>query len=202
MDRAPFEDGYRVAAKTQMFLGAIFVTPPTDKAEYSRFRILDKKLATLSGCKMSLNIWRSSSRDFFGGFSAAALQALMCNPAIFTGSENSISGTVSASLWPASKDKGDGAHECDGEAESVSVSATAELMANVPIDAAYGAEGTMAIDVTGVKILPGDIVIIAPKVEYINVATSGRAAYWGVGEDSINKTVRGGFGMCPIVQFG
>ena len=201
-NREPFENGYRVVAKTQMFLGAVFAMPPTDKAEYSRFRILDEKLATLNGCKMSLNVWKSSSRDFFGGFSGAALQSLMCNPAIFTGAENSVSGTVSASLWPASKDRGDGSHECDGEAEAVSVSVTAELIANVPIDSAYAANDKMAVDVTGVKILPGDIVIIAPKVESVNVDTAGYSAYWGIGGDSVDNTVGGGFGMSPFIQFG
>lgn len=200
-DTEYFDAGFRTSRKTQMFLGATYFTPPTDKAEYSRFRILDGYLATKSGCEMSLNVWKSSSRTFFGGFPLAALQSLMCNSAMFTGNDKNITGSFSESLWPAVKDKGDGSFVCDGDPQQVSESVEAELIATVDVNTAYAEGNKMAIDVTGIKVSPGDVVILAPKVESVNIAEDGNAAYWGIPESFAQGRVDG-LGMKPIVQFG
>ena len=207
-------NGIGVSGTSQIFLGSTMAPVPHARAEYGRIRILDDMFdaAKAENCRVSINFWKSDSASFFGGFPNVALQSLASNPAFFTGASKAIEGSASEQLWPECVKDGNGDYVCSGTPESVTVSASAEFLGNVSLDDAYdtvnAATGmpTRALELQGVKIKPGDVVILSPKVDAVMTDDESPAAHWGLrffsGESPLTKDMsKGGIGVHPYFQF-
>ena len=203
-------NGVRCQVAAQMFLGASLCVVPSDKTEFTRIRLIDAEFnpASAVGCKISVNVWKSESLSFFGGFPEVALQALMADPALFTGRTKTVNGSASEAIWPDVSQGTDGKYACAGSPMQVSVSVTAELIATVSLDSAreirYGDADSYAIDITGLSVKPGDVIILAPRVDYVKLEGSALAAHWGVGTSGPRSLdlSKESCGICPIFKFG
>jgi hypothetical protein len=205
--------GFSSRFTSQMFLGATMSVVSSGRPEYSRIRMLDDAfdVAKAVGCRISVNVWKSESPAFFGGFANVALQALMANPALFTVAEKSVAGSATESLWSDVVQNDAGVYECTGKAESVTVSATADYLGSVSLADACDAVNpktelaTRALDLTGVSVKPGDVLILAPKVEEVFASSDTPVAYWGLrgaGDAIASRDFSGSYGgVHPDIMF-
>lgn len=187
--------GYSSRLTSQMFLGATMSAVSLGKPEYTRIRLFADEFdaAKAVGCRVSVNVWKSDSPAFFGGFANVALQSLMANPALFTGADKTVTGSATESLWPDAAKNEAGDFVCVGSPESVTISATAELLGNLSlsdaVEAVNPATGLVsrALDLTGISVKPGDVIILAPKIEEVATGEGVPVAYWGMryGEDVV-----------------
>ena len=180
--------GYSSRLTSQMFLGATMSAVAAGKPEYTRLRLFSDYFdaAKAVGCRVSVNVWKSESSAFYGGFANVALQSLMANPALFTGAEKTVTGSATESLWPDVAKNEAGDFVCVGSPESVKVSATAELLGNLSLSDAVEAVNPVnnlasrALDLTGISVKPGDVIILAPKIEEVSTGEGVPVAYWGM----------------------
>ena len=194
---SPNDGGDLFGSKVQAVWGADWNVVPTYKAEYSRFRIVHGNLADKEKCDVSINVWRSKSRSFYSGFPRAALQSLASNPILYTGDEKTISGSVVESVWREFETDESGVVGPKGAPIEISLTVEADLIATVGLTGAYDAGGgAKAVDVTGVSVHPGEIIILAPKVERVSLDDAMQdRAYWGLADpDKLD-------GMKPTLEF-
>ena len=142
----------------QLCFGCVPYIVPPDKPNFSKMKIGGgAEQFTQQGCAVSLNVWKSTSKDCFGEFSNVAMVALMQNPEFFTGEKEIVSGSASVEMYNPSET------DTHTVCETVSVTASANLIANV--DASPLLTGDLTVE--GLNLLPGDFIIIAPKVDSV-----------------------------------
>ena len=119
---------------------------PSGKQSYTRMKITVGASCNVSqGMYCDLLVWKTASPDCYGPFYTAAFAALAGNPAFFTGSASSVSGTFTG----------------DGE-DAVSVTASASLIQR--LDFSVVATGDYVFDLDS-AVKPGEVLIFVPSVK-------------------------------------
>lgn len=118
---------------------------PSGKQSYTRMKITVSSCTVSSGMYCDLLVWKSTSADCYGPFYTAAFAALAGNPAFFTGSASSVSGTFTG----------------DGE-DAVSVTASASLIQR--LDFSNVAAGDYVFDLDS-AVKPGEVLLFVPSVK-------------------------------------
>lgn len=118
---------------------------PSGKQSYSRMKISVDSCSVSSGMYCDLLVWKTTSANCYGPFYSAAFAALAGNPAFFTGSASSVSGTFTG----------------DGE-DAVSVTASASLIQRLDFSAVATGDYVFDLD-SAVK--PGEVLIFVPSVK-------------------------------------
>jgi len=118
---------------------------PSGKQSYTRMKIVIGSCTVSSGMYCDLLVWKTTSKDCYGPFYGAAFAALAANPAFFTGSASSVSGTFTG----------------DGE-DAVSVTASASLIQRLDFSAVATGDYVFDLD-SAVK--PGEVLIFVPSVK-------------------------------------
>ena len=118
---------------------------PSGKQSYTRMKITVGSCTVSSGMYCDLLIWKTTSAAAYGPFYTAALAALAGNPAFFTGSASSVSGTFTG----------------DGE-DAVSVTASASLIQRLDFSGVTTGDHVFDLD-SAVK--PGEVLIFVPSVK-------------------------------------
>lgn len=119
---------------------------PSGKQSYTRMKITVGASCSVSqGMYCDLLVWKTTSADCYGPFYTAAFAALAGNPAFFTGSASSVSGTFT----------GDGS-------DAVSVTASASLIQR--LDFSNVAAGDYVFDLDS-AVKPGEVLIFVPSVK-------------------------------------
>jgi len=119
---------------------------PSGKQSYTRMKIsISANHSVSQGMYCDLLVWKTTSADCYGPFYTAAFAALAGNPAFFTGSASSVSGTFTG----------------DGE-DAVSVTASASLIQRLDFSAVATGDYVFDLD-SAVK--PGEVLIFVPSVK-------------------------------------
>ena len=119
---------------------------PSGKQSYTRMKIaVPSNCSVSSGMYCDLLVWKTTSADCYGPFYTAAFAALAGNPAFFTGSASSVSGTFTG----------------DGE-DAVSVTATASLIQR--LDFSNVTTGDYVFDLDS-AVKPGEVLLFVPSVK-------------------------------------
>lgn len=118
---------------------------PSGKQSYSRMKISVDSCSVSSGMYCDLLVWKTTSANCYGPFYSAAFAALAGNPAFFTGSASSVSGTFTG----------------DGD-DAVSVTASASLIQRLDFSAVATGDYVFDLD-SAVK--PGEVLIFVPSVK-------------------------------------
>ena len=161
-----------LSGSTALYLGYQPIVVPVGAAHYTQLRLTSLFPGGSSGYgvlrigfSIAINFWRVTSPDATGPLDWLALAALAKNPAFFTGSEGSISGTVQTA----------------GDA-IVSVSARAQLVAVVDADdfGVWNGRTTLLANIGTAR--PGELIVITPNIRriYADVdPTGGNASFPG-----------------------
>ena len=118
---------------------------PSGKQSYTRMKVSVGSCTVSSGMFCDLLVWKTTSADCYGPFYTAAFAALAGNPAFFTGSASSVSGTFTG----------------DGE-DAVSVTATASLIQRLDFSSVTTGDYVFDLD-SAVK--PGEVLLFVPSVK-------------------------------------
>lgn len=205
----PSMKGFSEYAGAQMYMGAIGVQVPTSKSSYTRFRMFAPYLKTAVNCKVSVNVWKSKSLSLGGMFGQVAVQALMADPAFFTGEKKSVSGSATETLWDGYSMDDNGVCTAKGATEEVAITVDADLIATVNVEEGYDFNHSgldcWAVDVVGVDLKPGDYLIFSPHVDFVHLGPGEEVAYWGLNmTGKIPKEIdvaHQALGAAPYCQF-
>ncbi len=118
---------------------------PSGKQSYTRMKITIGSCSVSSGMYCDILVWKTTSAGCYGPFYTAAFAALAGNPAFFTGSASSVSGTFTG----------------DGE-DAVSVTASASLIQR--LDFSGAATGDYIFDLDS-AVKPGEVLLFVPSVK-------------------------------------
>lgn len=153
---------------SQVVFGYVTVAVPAERKSYSRIHI---KRESGAGCisknvGLSLNIWQSKSVSCLGQYANAAFSAISQHPELFTGSKSYLSGKAAFNVYD---------YYSDAIAESIEVEADASLIANVSADPLTSGDENEIV-IRNKSLLPGDVLIIAPKVDSLGNENLGAAS--------------------------
>lgn len=150
---------YAVRGYMQFVFGYAVVEAPAGKKSYSKIKIgraSENEFHITRNLSVSLNVWHSKSMSCMGMYSNMAIASLAENPALFVDGEKNISAEVTFPIMD---------YESHKPVDNVSVSAEASLISEaLSVNLLESSE----ILVDGVDIAPGDMVIIAPRVDSIS----------------------------------
>lgn len=140
-------------------LGYCAVVAPAGAQSYGEMALVAHvRDAMYSNAEVGVNVWKSSSPDLVGMWGAAAFAAIGQNPALFTGSATSVSGSM----------------EGDGTLTSgLIVTASAELVGYVDL-AGWADRADAASPMTlriplSTPVRPGEVVILTPRLLSLRV---------------------------------
>lgn len=143
----------------QFVFGYAVVEAPAGKKSYSKIRIAsasENEFHITGNLSVSLNVWHSKSMSCTGMYSNMAIAALAENPALFVDGDKNISAEATFPIMD---------YESHRSVDNVSVSAEASLIAEaLSVNVLESDE----ILIEGVDIAPGDMIIIAPRVDSIS----------------------------------
>lgn len=142
---------------SQVVFGYVTVAVPAERKSYTKIHIKrENGVKCISkNVGLSLNIWQSKSVSCLGQYANAAFSAISQHPELFTGSKSYLSGNAAFNVYD---------YYSDAIAESFEVAADASLIANVSADPLIS-DDENEIVIRNKSLWPGDVLIIAPRVD-------------------------------------
>lgn len=145
----------------RLVMGYCAIVAPAGAKSYGEVALVaNLRTATYSNCEVGVNVWRSTSPDLVGMWGAAAFAAIGQNPAFFTGSKTSVSGSMTG----------------DGSLTSgLTVTASADLVGYADF-AGWADRNDAAAPMTlriplSTPVRPGEVVIFTPRLLSLRVSS-------------------------------